>query len=133
MEKIIVLYAAANRGKTTTLKILMELLTLVSESYNVWQDKDACGWFVINGKKISVCSAGDDETVVKDNIENYKDCDIFVCASRTKGGSVNEIEKLAKREKVEIDWVEKIDDESKNKLIVADLFRKVLDLICPAV
>lgn len=134
MKKIIGLYGVANRGKTTTLKILMELLTSVSESYDIWQDADdTSGWFVINGEKVSVCSAGDDETVVKDNIENYKDCDIFVCASRTKGGSVNEIEKLAKREKVEIDWVEKIDDESKNKLIVADLFRKVLDLICPAV
>lgn len=133
MKRIIVLYAAANRGKTTTLKILMELLTSVSESYNVWQEKDACGWFVINGEKVSVCSAGDDETAVKDNIENYKDCDIFISASRTKGGSVYEIEKFAEEEKVEIDWVEKIDDESKNKLIAADLFRKVLDLVYPAV
>ncbi len=132
MKKIIVLYATANRGKTTTLKILMELLASVSESYNVWQEADAWGWFVINGKTVSVCTSGDDESAAKDNIKNYKDCDVFLSASRTRGGSVTAIEKFAEKEQVEIDWVEKIDDESKNKLIAADLFRKVLDLVCPA-
>ena len=133
MERIIVLYGAANRGKTTTLKILMGLLTLVSESYDVWQETDdAWGRFVVNDRKVSICTSGDNEYVVKDNIKNYKDCDIFVSASRTKGGSVNEIEKFAEKKKVEIDWVEKVDDEGKNKLAAADLFRKVLDLVYPA-
>ena len=53
----------------------------------------------------------------------------FVSATRTKGGSVNEIENLASKEKVEIDWIEKIDDEKKNKVIAASLFTKVLKII----
>lgn len=132
MEKIIALYAASNRGKTTTLKILIELLALVSEYYCVWEGSDAWGRFVINGKKVSVCTSGDTGDIVKENIENYKDCDIFISASRTKGGTVNEIERLAEEESVEIDWIKKDNDESKNKLLAADLFRKVLDLVYPA-
>lgn len=127
MKKIIALYGPQNRGKTTTLKILIDLLSVVSDANAVWkEDGEAWGWFKISARTVSVCSSGDNADIVKENIAEFKDCDIFVSATRTKGGSVSEIEKLASKENVEIDWIEKFDDENKNKLIAACLFQKVL-------
>ena len=48
MRKIIALYASANKGKTSTLNILIDLLTLVSSESNVWKSNEGWGWFKIN-------------------------------------------------------------------------------------
>lgn len=129
MKKIIALYGAQNRGKTTTLNILVELLREVADSYDIYNETDSWAWFVINKKIVSVCTSGDNATIVRNNIDNYKDCDIFISSSRTKGGSVNEIEKLGKQEKIIIEWILKEDNEGKNKIIATDLFCKIIDFV----
>lgn len=129
MEKIFALYASSNKGKTTTLNILIDLLAVVSDKYNICREYEGLAWFIIKNKTISVCTSGDNANTVKNNIKDYKDCDIFISASRTKGGSVNEIEKLAKSENLKIEWIEKEDNPKKNKEIAADLFRRIMNEI----
>lgn len=131
MQKIIALYAPANKGKTTTLNILIDLLSIVSSECNVWKTKEGWGWFVINDKVVGVCTPGDNQTVIKENIDyfNKNECDIVVTATRTKGCTVKELEKLEKKEKCPIEWIKKEDDENKNKIIASEIFRKVLDEI----
>lgn len=112
MEKIIGLWGAGNKGKTTTLNMLIEHLFKNSEM-NIVEDIDletdrfvALTW---KGKRIAICTGGDNKEAEKDNIDFLKkqDADIFVAASRTKGGSVDKLEAFAKRQGIEIDWAEK--------------------------
>lgn len=129
MEKIFALYASSNKGKTTTLNILIDLLAVVSDKYNIQREHDGWAWFIINNKTVSVCTSGDNAITVKNNIRDYKDYNIFVSASRTRCGSVNEIEKLAKSEGIDIEWIEKEDNSKKNKEIAANLFRRIMNEI----
>ncbi len=133
MRKVFALYAPANHGKTTTLNILIDLLCIVADSYNVWRDREGWGWFVINGVTVGVCTPGDNQDVIKNNIRYFNEngCEIVVTASRSKGGGVKEIEKLEKKEKAELEWIEKEDSQKLNKLIASDIFRKILNEVYP--
>lgn len=85
---IVNLRGRANCGKTTTLKQLYSLLT----------DKESSGAeikevFRYRDTKIGVFSCGDLGECVNKNMKDFIDqqCDIIVCASRTKGGSSDEV------------------------------------------
>ena len=131
MRKIIALYASANKGKTSTLSILIDLLSLVSSESNVWRTKEGWGQFKINDVAVGVCTPGDDKSSIESNINyfNENECEVIVTATRTKGGTVTELEKLEKQENCPILWFPKEDNEEKNKLIASELFRLVLDEI----
>lgn len=87
MKKVIALYGAANRGKSTTLNILMDLLVEVSDYCNLEKNCDGKGLFVIKNKTIGVCTSGDNQEEIKNNIEFFKknECEIIVTSTRTKG------------------------------------------------
>ncbi len=52
---------------------------------------------------------GDDRKKLQENIRYFKakKCDVAISATRCKGGSVEELQKYAKEENVEIEWVQK--------------------------
>lgn len=129
MRKIIALYASANKGKTCTLNILIDLLSLVSSESNVWKTKEGWGWFKINDITVGVCTPGDDKSSIDSNINyfNKNECEVIVTAARTKGETIVELEKLEKKECCPILWFPKEDNEENNKLIASELFRLVLD------
>lgn len=131
MRKIIALYASANKGKTSTLSILIDLLSLVSSESNVWRTKEGWGWFKINDVAVGVCTPGDDKSSIESNINyfNENECEVIVTATRTKGETVTELKKLEKKKNCPILWFPKEDNEEKNKLIASELFRLVLDEI----
>ena len=52
MKKIFGLWGATNRGKTTTLNLLIDLLSKDSETYDNHKTYDSKAWFVINEIKI---------------------------------------------------------------------------------
>ena len=52
MKKIFGLWGATNRGKRTTLNLLIDLLSKVSDSYDIHKTYDSKAWFVINEIKI---------------------------------------------------------------------------------
>lgn len=90
---VIVLQGRGNSGKTTILKRLIKALGLIvqNESAPDWR---ACG--TVNGKTIVITTSGDTEEEIKKNIEYCKErseVDIFVTASRTRGGSINALRK----------------------------------------
>ncbi len=60
-----------NRGKTTSLNILVYLLAIASDCYNIEKNYDSKAMFVINNKNIGVCTSGDNQKEIKNTIEFF--------------------------------------------------------------
>lgn len=115
MEKktLIVVWNAANRGKTETLK---KLSKLISDQYidqidhmdyqKSENNNDFEMYFTIKGKKIGIVSEGDPKTGLGGKLYALEKagCELMVCTSRTKGETVLDIEKFSKEKKVNLIW-----------------------------
>lgn len=91
--KIIVLYGKGHCGKTTTLNLLIEKLissdAVVLGGMPASNPEENC-WIVLEyqGRRIGIITVGDDGKILDDYFHKLStDCDIYVCASRTKGSS----------------------------------------------
>lgn len=109
--KIIGLYGRGGCGKSETLNRLKELLRIagksVSSEPHPWSESPET--FEFKGFIICVAPGGDTYEIVNDNCKYFesKKCDVAVSATRTKWGSVDALNDLARKKKTEIDWVEK--------------------------
>ena len=134
MKKICGLYASSNKGKTTTLNKLIDLLETVADNYEIKRIyNESSSYFEFASKKIIVCTKGDYGKILQENISfarehNY---DIFVTATRTKGGTTTELEDFKEQEQAEIVWFQKEDNEEKNNLIASELFSLIIKEIAP--
>ncbi|MBR6199522.1 MAG: hypothetical protein IKQ61_04555 [Spirochaetales bacterium] len=133
MQKIIALYATKDRGKTTTLNKLIDLLSQLTDRYEICRYHETHAYFEISNHKIIVCTPGDTQEIIKDNIRfcNKYDCDIFVTATHTRGSTVEEIENLTSKNKAKLVWVKKEDDESQNNIVAVGLLSLILKEIYP--
>jgi hypothetical protein len=89
MKRIISLRGRGNSGKSTTIRLLYDLLLqndylLNSSNFNV-EGGDFIAIFSKNGKLIGVTSSGDTYDLVHDCLEELgnANCNIIVCACRT--------------------------------------------------
>ena len=128
--KIVALWGKGERGKTTTLKMLLVKLIekygvtatdkdgntltidelkaeLASENLNYLPKETNCKnyavTFELNGVKYGLSTHGDNESVLKTDFSCFTGCDVVFCATKTKGGSV----KAVKEQKGDIIWVAK--------------------------
>lgn len=108
--KIIGLWGKGSRGKTHTLNLVATLLklnrgaTIVQGEIPTDLSEDSIYIIKYHNKKIGIVTYGDDgKTLSKafGDIEN--DCDLYICATRTKDSSVE----FARKEFYNILWVEK--------------------------
>ncbi len=107
--KLIGLWGKGSRGKTHTLNLVVVLLK--NRGANIIQGQipanlsnDSKYIVEYHNKKIGIVTCGDDgKTLSKafDDIEN--DCDLYICATRTKDSSV----KFVRKNFYKILWVEK--------------------------
>lgn len=96
-SKAIVLFGRANTGKTTTLNLLIDKLTskygattLMSiPSANANNDKAIAVKY--NGLNIAIITEGDHANALDYYFGKIIECDIYICASRTKSSSVEYI------------------------------------------
>lgn len=98
-KTIIALQGRSGTGKTTTLRMLIEK---VKKTYNTTikeichdAQKDLYAIAEINGKKVGITTRGDTEWCLKIDFEKMGNCQLYVCACRTKGDTVKFIEKQA--------------------------------------
>ena len=79
----------------------------ISAKPHPWCEKPET--FEYKGRVICVAPGGDDRKKLQENIRYFKakKCDVAISATRCKGGSVEELQKYAKEENVEIEWVQK--------------------------
>lgn len=107
--KIIGLWGKGSRGKTHTLNLVAALLknrgaTIIQGEIPTDLSDDSKYIIDYHNKKIGIVTYGDDgKTLSKafGDIEN--DCDLYICATRTKDSSVE----FARNEFYNILWVEK--------------------------
>lgn len=95
-KKVIVLWGNGGIGKTTTLNLLIEKLskigTMIDGKIAKKPTDNTWAVFDYNGKRVAVITVGDDYAILDKYFKKIKtDCDIYVCASRSKGSSVDYI------------------------------------------
>lgn len=114
MEKekkvVIALYGPGQKGKTTTLNLLIELLG------GIRRKGDQRVRLNYEGKDIAIATYGDDEWQLNENIKFFdeKSCDIYITATRTKGDTKKVLKKYAK---TDIIWIGKNYSDSLHDLI----------------
>lgn len=125
-SKAIVLWGRENTGKTTTLNLLVYKLINIGANVlfgnfsrtvliNNYLTENHYAVFEYDSKKIAVITAGDNDKTLDDYFSKIDcDCDIYVCACRTKGCSCNYIKTLFSENNIL--WIEKysVTGNSKN-------------------
>ena len=109
MKRIIGLCGKGHIGKTETLNLLIDLLTVATTRCAMPAPQPAGRnremTFIYKGNTISICTAGDTEAILKDS-----------CAYMA-------LENLDPS--VSVEWIRKIDDRSKNLQIAQDIFNSL--------
>lgn len=131
VKKIIALYATSDAGKTTTLNILIDMLRIVSDSYKISKEYDACATFEFNSETICVCTGGDSKDVITNNINYFKSekCTIAVSATRTKGDGKELYDNFATQQKLKVIKVHKDEEPDTSRLYAAKLFQIITEKI----
>ncbi len=111
MNKIIGLCGRAKVGKTSTLNLLIDLLEVHTTGCAMPspQTEERKMIFTYKGFIIGVGTAGDTDLAVADNCKFFDEnrCDIVFSATRTRGGSWRELNKLANKHGLSIIWINK--------------------------
>lgn len=127
-KAIIGLWGPGGKGKSTTLNLLIELLG------GIKRKGDQRIRLTYREKKIAITTYGDDKWQLQGNVDFFKkeSCDIYITATRTRGGSVVELEKFEKKIGAEIIWISKSYSTSYQELInerQAETIKDVLDSV----
>lgn len=122
-QTVIVLQGKGEMGKSTTLYYLIQALKN-KKTYDDFDRYDKCDVIYYKDKKIGVTTSGDNKDKLKRAIENNlpENCDIIVCAARTKGSSVDYIKDHFKKDL--IIWLGRFSATSDNKDFDMDELQK---------
>ena len=103
MKKIIGLYGRRSSGKTTTLNLLIGLFEKKGNLDDPITIRD------YQGKTIVITPGGDDEEVIRKNLEAFEKAegDILVTATRTKGQTASYLSNYFLENSVKITWIKK--------------------------
>jgi hypothetical protein len=137
MTKIIHVRGSSNSGKSTSIRLFLEKMGI----YLPTDPKDFKIVFPHNNNgeeiKIGVASGGDNEKIVKENFKFFAghDCDIIVCASKSRGESYDAVKKYEK--KLNADYTplettkenEVLKQSKNNKKVAKEIKEHVLKLI----
>lgn len=111
MKRIIALYGHQNCGKTRTMNILRELIRGKVEGHEPYptEDRHDREIFSYQDEIICLCPDGDTWDIEKQNFIFAEDTKttILIIPSRTKGGSVEYIEKQGKKNGIKVEWIPK--------------------------
>lgn len=146
MKNIIALVADEDKGKTTTLNYLINLLSSAAEASEIYpkSDNDTQAFFKINNNWIFVGTEGDEAVTIMENIKETKknDCSIGIIASQTSRECLDTIKKQTSSDGSPIKIIKKFDDiegslpsnlsnNVKNRIIAAKLFQEIFNVLVP--
>jgi hypothetical protein len=137
-RKVIAVYGASAVGKSTTIKKAYDLLkakykTAVIDEIFVGVDIKVV--LTINGKKIGIESQGDPGSRLEDSLSLFVNsgCQIIICATRTRGQTVEAVEKL--QPEYEVLWLKQerkltaAEQQASNSAMAKRIIKGVDDLM----
>lgn len=141
MNKLIGLYGTSNTGKSETIRNVFEELCKRFPDFTFYPDffqeipesGDICIVIKINGLIIGIESQGDPNSRIFKSLPAFVElnCNIILCATRTRGATVDEVKKY--NNEYEIIWIckNKEQDTSKfkveNSIIASDIIDIFID------
>lgn len=113
MRTIIGLYESGDKGKTSTLNMLIYMLEMATlgtpTNHNILNNRRA--FFVINNTRVGVGTEGEDWDGVQGNCNFFdtNNCDIVFTATRKRSdsGSVRRLEQYAAQKALSVNWIRK--------------------------
>lgn len=98
-KTILCLFGPANAGKTSTIRRVDEIL----QSYGaklvkvLFEEYDFGKEYMFRGHKIGILSLGDPGSAQSEHLDHLAidECDIIICASRSKGTTCDAVSKVA--------------------------------------
>jgi hypothetical protein len=109
-KKIFAICGLSNSGKSTTIRLVYDSLLStykIPEQKNTILRKDVYIILSINGVKIGIASKGDPSTELAKRLSALKNagCQLIICATRTRGETVDAVGNL---KPYEVHWFEKV-------------------------
>lgn len=111
IKNILTIFGPASQGKSTTIKNLIPLFeeSFPDAKFNwIINNYDIKLIIEIGNKKIGIESQGDPNSRLEDSISSFavtEKCDLIICASRSRGKTVNIVETVAIENDYEVIWV----------------------------
>ncbi len=132
MKTILTLRGAGNRGKSTTLGILIEMIKVAYPSAKLEELKfkvDITIVITINGKKVGIETQGDPNSRLGASLKRFIEvgCKVIICASRSYGSTVDLVDAAADAG-YQIKWFDKTksasvhDHAAANKAAAKEIF-----------
>jgi hypothetical protein len=140
MKTIVAIYGVADKGKTSTLREFANLLFVAYPAYksvfpipaSISSTDDFRLILEINGKIIGIESKGDPNTGLRGRLEDLAvnhNCDIILCATRTKGDTVDAVDSLAYHKYFQTIWTSTYQIASSQSIANQAKARHLLDLL----
>ncbi len=107
---IFVIWGNSNSGKSETIKKIFEVFSQNISKKNISCEKpnrkDITATIIIHGIKVGIEGQGDPNSRLEDSLISFvkKKCSIIICASRSRGKTVDVIEKIAEKNSFKIIW-----------------------------
>lgn len=128
MKKIIVLYGRGDIGKTSTLRMVTDMLEGKPLSYSRIDVREVYSY---NEKKVVVTSYGDTEAIMIENIAFMKahPFDVAITAARSYGRTHDKIKEYANASGCELVWLMKSYEDGDENAINKKYADKIIALI----
>lgn len=98
-KTIICLYGPANTGKTSSIRLVDEKLQSYGAKLikNLLEENDICKEYLFRNHKLGILSLGDPNSDQSDYLKQLAndDCEIIVCASRSKGTTCDAVSEIS--------------------------------------
>lgn len=107
-KNIVCLWGPANVGKTSVIKGLFQELKRAGETKMLGESgADICVTVRYKGSLIGLVSQGDPNSLQEEWLRDpaVQSCDIIVCASRSKGSTVEAVQKIAADQAYDLLWL----------------------------
>jgi len=107
MKTIICCWGNAGTGKTSAIRKIWERLNLANQPPQYMSGDDICAIVPFCNASVGIASQGDPGSLQQTWLQylNQANCEVIVCASRTKGGTVNAVEHLAQNGNYALIWL----------------------------
>lgn len=99
MKTIICLWGGAGIGKTSSIRVVWDRLNISNQPPLHQSADDICAIVPFCNSTVGIASQGDPYSAQDEWLEELMNlgCEIIVCASRTKGSTVDAVEDVAQR------------------------------------